>query len=79
MLKLKSTPMLHTNKSLEVVQDELRFVLITSYASVFDEAKRPEDAVASEIEGLWIKVCAFFAHAKCVRCWHHREEVGESF
>ena len=62
-------------QSLEVVQDELRFVLITSYANVYEESKRPEDAVASEIEGLWIKVLPS-SHAKCVRCWHHREEVG---
>jgi isoleucyl-tRNA synthetase len=55
--------------------DELRFVLITSDARVHPLAERPADAVASELAGLSVRV-APSAHAKCVRCWHHREDVG---
>jgi isoleucyl-tRNA synthetase len=31
--------------------------------------------MASEVDGLFIEAGAT-AHAKCGRCWHHREEVG---
>ncbi|HEU5397983.1 MAG TPA: isoleucine--tRNA ligase [Gammaproteobacteria bacterium] len=56
--------------------DELRFALITSYARVHGDEPRPKDAVAGEErEGLWVKV-APSKHTKCVRCWHHREDVG---
>ncbi len=54
--------------------DELRFALITSYAQV-KPANEAGDAVATEIEGLSVRVVKS-AHAKCVRCWHHREDVG---
>jgi isoleucyl-tRNA synthetase len=57
--------------------DELRFVLITSYARVHAADERPADAVPATTAGgtLWIKAQAS-AHAKCVRCWHHRADVG---
>ena len=56
--------------------DELRFALITSYARVHGDDKRPKDAVASEdMSGLWVRAMAS-RHTKCVRCWHHREDVG---
>ena len=64
---------------LRLLEDELRFVLITSYARVHDVAARPDEAVESDIPGLqlWLRVTPS-AHAKCVRCWHHREDVGEN-
>jgi len=56
--------------------DELRFALITSYARVHGDEPRPKEAVAGEeVAGLWVKVAAS-KHMKCVRCWHHREDVG---
>ncbi len=58
------------------LDDELRFVMITSAANVKPEYERPEDAVVSEIPGLWIKSIPS-RRDKCVRCWHHREEVGK--
>jgi isoleucyl-tRNA synthetase len=64
-------------QSLEVLEDELHFVFITSYASVYADKGRPEDAVASDIEGLWLRVLPS-QHEKCVRCWHHREDVGSN-
>jgi isoleucyl-tRNA synthetase len=63
--------------SLDTLEDELRFVLITSYARVYDADKRPDDAVASELDGLWLKVLPS-EHVKCIRCWHHREDVGSN-
>jgi isoleucyl-tRNA synthetase len=63
--------------SLDTIEDELRFVLITSSARVCDAGKRPDDAVASELDGLWLKVLPS-KHVKCIRCWHHREDVGNN-
>jgi len=55
--------------------DELRFVLITSEARVHPLGERPADAVDTELNGLSLRVTAS-THAKCVRCWHHRADVG---
>ena len=56
--------------------DELRFVMITSDAKVFPAEDRPEVAQAAEgIAGLWI-VASPTDKPKCVRCWHHRADVG---
>jgi len=62
---------------LRALEDELRFVLITSYARVHDAADRPGEAVEADLPGLqlWLRA-APSEHAKCVRCWHHREDVG---
>ena len=60
---------------LKQLEDELRFVLITSSAIVTPLSESPDDAVATEINGLKIKVTVS-SHDKCVRCWHHREDVG---
>jgi isoleucyl-tRNA synthetase len=62
---------------LGAVKDELRFVLITSYARVHALDERPDAAVDAGIPDvpLWIRATPS-AHAKCVRCWHHREDVG---
>jgi isoleucyl-tRNA synthetase len=60
------------------LEDELRFVLITSYARVHRDTAKTDDAVHVTLENgdeLWVAV-APSAHAKCTRCWHHREDVG---
>jgi isoleucyl-tRNA synthetase len=55
--------------------EELRFVFITSYARVHPIAERPSDSVDTELSGLSVMVSAS-GHTKCVRCWHHRADVG---
>ncbi len=63
---------------LERLEDELRFVLITSYARVHDIADRPADAAPSKLDDgseLYVRVTPS-AHGKCERCWHRREDVG---
>ncbi len=58
--------------------DELRFFLVTSAARVHQVEAAPEGAepaAGTGKQGLFIKV-APSAHAKCVRCWHHRPDVG---
>lgn len=57
------------------IGDELRFVLITSYVRVHPAQKRPSDALETEMPGLWTVVTPS-SYPKCIRCWHHREDVG---
>jgi isoleucyl-tRNA synthetase len=59
------------------LEDELRFVLITSYASTKPLSEKPADAYATDLADVFIAVQPS-EHAKCVRCWHHREDVGQS-
>ena len=56
--------------------EELRFVLITSEASV-KPVSEAGDAEMTSHEGLRVKVTPA-AHTKCERCWHHREDVGRN-
>jgi isoleucyl-tRNA synthetase len=65
---------LHT--VLETLGDELRFVLITSGATLNKLAAAPQSAVVSDLDGLTIAVNAV-SDEKCVRCWHRRPDVGE--
>jgi isoleucyl-tRNA synthetase len=55
--------------------DELRFVFITSYARVHGLDEKTSGAVETEIKGLYVRV-APSSYPKCIRCWHHREDVG---
>ena len=61
--------------SLVKLDDELRYLLITSYARVHHLSERPDHALDTEENGLAITVRKSL-HAKCSRCWHHREDVG---
>jgi isoleucyl-tRNA synthetase len=62
--------------TLDKFGDELRFALITSYARIHPLAEAEAGKVAdTELAGLKVFISAS-AHAKCVRCWHHREDVG---
>ncbi|MCB1803203.1 MAG: isoleucine--tRNA ligase, partial [Gammaproteobacteria bacterium] len=60
---------------LQKLGDELRFALITSYAEVAPLAAAPQGAADTDVDGLKV-VASASTHAKCVRCWHHREDVG---
>ena len=66
-------------EKLSRLEDELRFVLITSYARLHPKSEQPEDVVATELNGgaIAVRVTAS-VHRKCVRCWHHREDVGSN-
>ncbi|MDO9047982.1 MAG: isoleucine--tRNA ligase [Methylobacter sp.] len=63
--------------ALSRLSDELRFIFITSNASVMAEQNAPEEAIQTEIEGIKLKVVVS-EHQKCVRCWHQRPEVGKT-
>jgi isoleucyl-tRNA synthetase len=60
---------------LKQLGDELRFVFIASYARVHPLSAKPDEAMATERAGLFVAVSPS-GHDKCVRCWHHREDVG---
>ena len=63
---------------LSLLEDELRFVLITSYARLHRAEKQPAGTVEEKLEDgtrFWIRARAS-EHKKCVRCWHQREDVG---
>jgi isoleucyl-tRNA synthetase len=53
---------------LQSLQDDLRFVLITSSAVVTPVAAAADEAVMVTPSG----------YAKCERCWHYRDDVGRS-
>ena len=63
------------SSALARVGDELRFVLLTSKATVAELASAPADAIDTEISALKLLVTKSEAQ-KCDRCWHHREEVS---
>jgi isoleucyl-tRNA synthetase len=65
--------------TLAALGEELRFLLITSDARVHAAEDRPAAAVAGGEGGgaFWVAVEPSRA-AKCVRCWHRREDVGRS-
>ncbi len=66
-----------TAAALKSVEAELRFVLITSEASVADLSQADDNAKPTENVDLKVAVNAL-DHTKCVRCWHRREDVGAS-
>ncbi|WP_039440514.1 class I tRNA ligase family protein, partial [Vibrio navarrensis] len=57
------------------LNDELRFVLLTSAATVKPLGEKSDAAQATDIEGLFVEVRATEAE-KCDRCWHHTPDVG---
>ncbi|TDX24201.1 isoleucyl-tRNA synthetase [Modicisalibacter xianhensis] len=63
-------------ESLGRLGSELRFVLLTSevHLASLDSAEA-QDTEATDLAGLKVAVTAS-THAKCERCWHHREDVG---
>ncbi|GAM71937.1 isoleucyl-tRNA synthetase [Vibrio ishigakensis] len=60
---------------LNKLSDELRFVLLTSQATVRPLSEKSEVAAETEVEGLAVEVKAT-EHKKCERCWHHTADVG---
>ena len=57
---------------LDRLGDELRFAMITSAVRVHQWDKGGD---ITEVDGLRVEVKKS-EHAKCVRCWHHRADVG---
>jgi isoleucyl-tRNA synthetase len=64
-------------ETIEKLEDELRFVLITSYARLHPLQQRTNNKLESVVDSLLITVTPSI-HQKCERCWHHREDVGSN-
>lgn len=62
-------------QKLNKLEDELRFVLLTSKAAVKSIDEKSNEAQATDVEGLYVEVKASEAE-KCDRCWHHVADVG---
>lgn len=60
--------------ALSQLDDELRFVFITSYVRIHPLNEKKNDCIKA-IEGVFINVSKS-KHEKCIRCWHYREDVG---
>jgi len=63
---------------LRTLENELRFVLISSEARVHRDTGHGDDSVhftLSTGDEVWIAV-APSEYVKCARCWHHRVDVG---
>jgi len=61
---------------LKKLEDELRFVLITSDAIVKPFSEKPNALEVSQMTGLAIQVQPS-TDPKCERCWHYRADVGQ--
>jgi len=64
-------------ETLAVLGDELKFVLITSSASLQAASEKPAEAIASSVSGLWLVLSAS-NQTRCDRCWHQAPEVGSN-
>jgi isoleucyl-tRNA synthetase len=65
----------HLNK----LDNELRFVMITSEAQLGSPDEKQDSAIEARLaDGSTFHIIAeASAHEKCVRCWHHRADVGK--
>ena len=55
--------------------DELRFVTITSAATLKPLGEAPAELEDTAVSGLKVQVLAS-EYGKCARCWHHQPDVG---
>ncbi len=62
---------------LSLLESELRFVLITSSATIEQVDEAPEGAIDTEVAGLWLSV-EQASGKKCDRCWHFTDDVGQN-
>ncbi len=59
------------------LDDELRFLLITSNARVAPLEEAGPAALDTDLAGVKVAV-SVTEHPKCVRCWHRRSDVGSA-
>jgi isoleucyl-tRNA synthetase len=61
---------------LEQLGDELKFILITSRATLLPIEDKASNAVATSLPSLFIALSPS-QYARCDRCWHQTPEVGQ--
>lgn len=62
-------------EKLDALENELRFVLITSKAKVHLLNSHATDLTETEVPGLSLRVLPV-TYQKCERCWHRMEDIG---
>ncbi|RKZ97146.1 MAG: isoleucine--tRNA ligase, partial [Gammaproteobacteria bacterium] len=62
-------------KILNTLGDELKFVLITSRATLLPASEQTAEVIESSVSGLSLKLTPS-EYERCDRCWHQTEEVG---
>lgn len=62
-------------QKLQPVSEEARFLFITSQLNLKSLSAKTGQAIAVENSPVFIYAQAS-KHAKCIRCWHYREDVG---
>lgn len=62
--------------TLSQLNDELKFVLITSQACLQPLADKTNNAVETSIDGLYVEITAS-DYLRCDRCWHQVPSVGQ--
>ena len=65
------------NESLQALGDELRFVLITSSATLMPLSAADSDATSTDLPDLRIQITVV-EDEKCERCWHRSSTLGNS-
>jgi isoleucyl-tRNA synthetase len=67
-------------EKLRGLSEELRFFFITSEVRIAPLDQAPSDGIEPGNAGAFMFKAEVMAtgHAKCVRCWHHRPDVGAS-
>ena len=77
---LTAEVLLYADKNLYPIltklDDELRFILITSEAKVFPIKRKTEAASDTGFSGLALEI-RVSEFEKCIRCWQHRTSVGQ--
>jgi len=63
-------------ETLAILGDELKFVLITSRATLLPLNDKPANAIDTAIDGLSL-VLSPSENERCDRCWHQMPEVGK--
>lgn len=66
----------HLRKELAQLEDELKFILITSSATVKAEHEGPLDMICTDVPGLSLVITPS-TDPKCERCWHRPEDIGK--
>ncbi|HET6546034.1 MAG TPA: isoleucine--tRNA ligase [Rhodanobacteraceae bacterium] len=66
-----------TRERLAAVASELRFFFITSELVLAELGAEPDNAVRADLDDAEVRISASPSAAKkCIRCWHHRTDVG---
>ncbi len=65
----------HLKQLLEALENELRFVLMTSTVTIVPEHAGPLDMISTTVPGLSLKMTAT-SSLKCERCWHRVSDVN---